>query len=322
VDVLKQAIEQTGSKFIVIDPLMAHLSASLNGWNDQEIRRALSPLAQLAEAMQVAILVIAHLNKDSKKEAIDRIGGSVGISNAARSVLFVGPDPDDPDGPIRMLAHPKCNVGAQQPTLRYHTETVLLSNGPESIETIKIVWDGEAPGITAADLVARPDPVTREDRSHAVDWLEQALPLGQERKQADIEHDAKQAGVSFYALKKAKAELHVKSRKTGYQGTWYWRREAPLYETHDSTSLDKNTSKSLKNPKGCKEVEVSPFEAPFDLFEDPKKSNNSALDLFDDSLDISTTYILSTPKEVDGVSYGEARGAAAPQGESASKNGG
>ena len=79
IDLLRQAIQQTEAKFVIIDPLMSHLSATLNGWNDQEIRRALTPLARVAEELRVSILVIAHLNKDAKKEAIDRIGGSVGI---------------------------------------------------------------------------------------------------------------------------------------------------------------------------------------------------------------------------------------------------
>ena len=84
IDILREAIQQTGANLVIIDPLMSHLSATLNGWNDQEIRRALTPLARLAEELKVSILVIAHLNKDSKKDAIDRIGGSVGISNTAR----------------------------------------------------------------------------------------------------------------------------------------------------------------------------------------------------------------------------------------------
>ena len=132
----------------------------------------------MAEELQVSILVIAHLNKDAKKEAIDRIGGSVGISNR-RSVLFAGPDPDDPDGKVKMLAHPKCNVGPEQPTLKYRTETccstmVVLnpSRPPGSCGKVKPL------GITAQDLVARPEPMSREDRGRVVEWLEKALPAG------------------------------------------------------------------------------------------------------------------------------------------------
>ena len=87
VDILREAIQQTGAKLVIIDPLMSHLSATLNGWNDQEIRRALTPLARLAEELTVSIFVIAHLNKDSKKEAIDRIGGSVGIQHGPVGAL-------------------------------------------------------------------------------------------------------------------------------------------------------------------------------------------------------------------------------------------
>jgi len=252
IDLLGKAIEQTQARLVIIDPLMAHLSATLNSWNHHEIRRALTPLARLAEELTVSILVIAHLNKDVTKAAIDRIGGSVGISNAARSVLFAGPDPDDPDGKVKMLAHPKCNVGLEQPTLRYRTESVTLPTGSETIETTRIVWEGEAPGITADDLVAKPEPVSGEARGLAVEWLEKALPVGMPRKETDIEAEAGKAGISRWVLKRVKPILQVKSKKEGFHpGVWWWWREATPNNTPSLHPSGEKPAKSLKNTKGA-----------------------------------------------------------------------
>jgi hypothetical protein len=259
----------------------------------------LTPLATLAEDLQVSILVVAHLNKDSKKEAIDRIGGSVGIANTARSVLFVGPDPDDPEGIIKMLAHAKCNVGPQQPTLKYRTETVLLSDSIDPIETTRIVWEGEAPGVTADDLVVKQDTLTREDRTQAIAWLERALPIGIRRKQHDLETEAQDAGLPWWSIRKAKVVLGVQSQKRGFKDGWvWWRSEAANHTPHLSPS-EKTPSKSLKNAKG------SEGESPriFDASSAHEAERKSASLPFDASSNISTTYTTLTPEGESQGSY-------------------
>src|SRR4051812_39128797 len=40
----------------------------------------------------------AHLNKSPGGNALYRVGGSIGLVGAARSLLAFGRDPDDPDG--------------------------------------------------------------------------------------------------------------------------------------------------------------------------------------------------------------------------------
>jgi hypothetical protein len=285
IDILHQAIQQADAKFIIIDPLMSHLSATLNGWNDQEIRRALTPLSRLAEQMQIAVLVIAHLNKDSKKEAIDRIGGSVGISNTARSVLFCGTDPQDPDGGIRMLAHPKCNVGREQPTLRYQIDEVLVEVEPEPIKTTRIVWLGEAPGYSADDLVGRPEPMSRDDRERALTWLGDALPIGSRKRQTDLEADAEKNQISKWALRKAKIILQVKSKKTGFNPTvWWWSRDPVPYNSMNLSPSDKTSSKLLKLVKKSEGESPHIFDIP-SMSEDVSKHRPLP---FDTSSEVST----------------------------------
>lgn len=251
IEVLREAIRESGARFLVLDPLMAHISGSLNAWNDHEIRLALTPLALLAAECDVSILVVAHLNKDTTKAALDRIGGSSAIGNVARSVLFAGPDPDEPEGPIKMLAHPKCNVGPLQPTLRYRIEPVQFQTGDSLIETTRVRWDGEALGVSADDLVAKPEPLSREGRSQAVDWLERYLPIGTRRKQSEIEQAAAQAGISKWTLKRVKSQLNILSRKEGFApGAWMWWREVATNNASTLHSSGKTAHKSLETPKG------------------------------------------------------------------------
>jgi hypothetical protein len=294
IEILRDAILQTHAQLVIIDPLMSHLSATLNGWNDQEIRRALTPLARLAEDLKVSILVIAHLNKDSKKDAIDRIGGSVGISNTARSVLFAGSDPNDPEGKLKMLAHPKCNVGPEQPTLRYRTEAVMLSNGGEPIETTKIIWEGEAPGITAEDLVTKPEPVSREDRGRAVEWLEHALRPGVRQKQIDLELEAAKVGVTKWMLQRVKPILQIKSKKEGFSpAVWWWWREAALNNTTVLQSSSNNGAKSLNNAKATEDCSPALFVQP----STGEDCSNRDAATFEQSSNISKTYMTLSPED-------------------------
>lgn len=302
IEILRQAVQQTMAKLIIIDPLMAHLDATLNGWNDQEIRRALTPLARLAEDCTVSVLVLAHLNKDSKKDAIDRIGGSVGISNTARSVLFAGADPDDPEGLVKMLAHPKCNVGPSAPTLRYRMEPIRLASGTDAIETTHIIWEGEAPGVTADDLMSKAEPLSQEAREQAVTWLAKILPVGARRQQTEIEAEATRTGVTVWALKKAKVLLNVKSRKTGFNpAVWWWSRDPAPYISAELSPSDKNTPKSLKNAKGSEGESPLPFDASSASEGERKIAHN----FFDAPSHISITYKTLSPEGESQGSYRE-----------------
>jgi AAA domain len=53
-----------GAAMVCIDPLNAYLSTALDSFKDHGIRKALAPLARMAAELEVACVVICHLNKD------------------------------------------------------------------------------------------------------------------------------------------------------------------------------------------------------------------------------------------------------------------
>jgi len=97
------------ASLVIIDPLTAALSSETDAHRDTDVRRALAPLAALAEALGIAVLVVRHLRK-SGGSAIASGGGSIGIAGAARSVLGCYRDPDSEGG--RLLACVKSNLAA------------------------------------------------------------------------------------------------------------------------------------------------------------------------------------------------------------------
>ena len=115
--ILEQAIKQTGTILVVIDPLMAVLGHNIDSSRDQDIREVLTPLAQVAERTGCAILIIRHLNKGSSDNILYRGSGSIGIIAVARIGLLVAHDPDDDQK--RVFATIKNNLSKIAPNLSY-----------------------------------------------------------------------------------------------------------------------------------------------------------------------------------------------------------
>lgn len=150
---------------LIIDPLAAFVSPTLNMWKDQDARRALLPLAKLAEAANLAIILIRHLTKKEDGQPIYRGGGSIGIIAAARAGFVVAKDPDRPE--VRVLASVKNNLGPTPPSLAFHIAGA--SNGSSLLE-----WEGESEW-TAESLLGglSTDPSRQIDQ--AVAFLEPLL---------------------------------------------------------------------------------------------------------------------------------------------------
>jgi hypothetical protein len=105
---LERAVRQVEAALVVIDPIMAFLSGDVNSNRDQDVRRALTPLKQMAERTGAAIVLVRHLNKTPGGNPLYRGGGSIGLIGAARSGLVVGRHADDDE--LRVLAGQKNNL--------------------------------------------------------------------------------------------------------------------------------------------------------------------------------------------------------------------
>ncbi|MEJ7872821.1 MAG: AAA family ATPase, partial [Rubrobacteraceae bacterium] len=132
---IEAAIERVGALLVVVDPLMAFLPGDVNSHRDQDIRRALAPLARLAERTGAAVVVVRHLNKGVGGNALYRGGGSIGIVGAARSGLLIAKHPEDESR--RVLASIKSNLAAPAPSLVF--ELASTETG-----AVRVDWKGES----------------------------------------------------------------------------------------------------------------------------------------------------------------------------------
>ncbi|MGH8247242.1 MAG: AAA family ATPase, partial [Gammaproteobacteria bacterium] len=108
---IEAAIEDVSAALLVLDPLVGTLGADTNTYKNQDIRRALAPLAALAEKTGVAVVAIRHLSKGNNQNPKYRGGGSIGIIGAARASFIFAENPDEPGAFI--MAPNKLNLCAK-----------------------------------------------------------------------------------------------------------------------------------------------------------------------------------------------------------------
>jgi len=83
-------------RLIVIDPIASYVGRTQADENKgSELRRVLDPLAELAEEFDVAVLIVAHVNKAAGAKAKYRVAGSAAYVSVARVAYVAGDDPDD-----------------------------------------------------------------------------------------------------------------------------------------------------------------------------------------------------------------------------------
>jgi hypothetical protein len=147
-----------------------------------------------------------------------RVNGSAGFVNAARSVLVVGPDPDDED--LRVVAHAKCNVAELAASQRFQIETRTVDGPHGPIDTSGVVALGAASGVRANDLVRSRDDGPTEQEA-AADFLRQTLEDGPSLA-ADVKTSARAAGFSVRTVERARKRAGVAFRRTAFGGAYEW----------------------------------------------------------------------------------------------------
>ncbi len=229
---IERAVQQMNARLLIIDPLFVHLSGDVNSYRDQDVRRALAPLAQLAERQDVAVLVIRHLNKMSGGHVLYRGGGSIGIVGIVRLGMLLGRTPDDEDALV--LASTKANISKKASSL-----ALRIVSSPRDPEVGMVQWEGTS-DLTAQDLVSRPSQAA-STVDGASEWLRNQLSDG-DRPAAEVCDEAEAAGISKGVLKRAKRKLGIVSKRAGGigdNGRWWW-----------SLGSEVSSEKSAKGTKG------------------------------------------------------------------------
>lgn len=224
IPLLEQSIETMQVGFLVIDPLLSHLSAKTNSHTDHEVKLALKPLITLAHNTGCLVLGNGHFGKDKAGGARKASMGSTAFTNTPRVGLAMAYDDDDPD--IRVVEVIKSNIGPKHVGRNYRVKTVAVVGLEEPVPML--VAEGVATK-SVDELISATSQMGKRIPGELVRELILAeLETGEKaRKHLDAialeKLGAKADTVYKSGLVPLKSDGRIKPRKASTDDGWYWR---------------------------------------------------------------------------------------------------
>lgn len=211
IDRLATRVDEIGDVVLIeIDPISAYLGG-IDSHKNADVRALLSPLSELAERFNVAVVVITHLNKGSGL-AMYRSVGSIAFTAAARTAWAVTKDKDDPAR--RLMLPVKNNLGNDHSGMAYQVKTAA-NDAPV------VMWEPNPVEIDINEALSTVSDDEHWAKSEAEDWLLGELN-GTPLPANDVKRRAAEAGFSWRTVERAKAACRVRSKKDGMHGPWLW----------------------------------------------------------------------------------------------------
>jgi hypothetical protein len=197
---------------IIVDPLNDYMRGTDINTNN-EVRDALDSLREFAQKHQIAVIVVHHLNKNTKVSKRHRISGSTAIRELSRAVYIFSHDDSTPEMPFCMRPD-KNNYLSEAERVGCDfsiADTVIKVDGCDC-KTVKItdvvqVVGQSSDGLDAAH--ARQDSMTQK----AMKWLERQpfYRNGLRVRASEIVKQGGAAGFTLRVLSTAKSRLAIAS---------------------------------------------------------------------------------------------------------------
>jgi hypothetical protein len=231
---LVEAVRHTQARLLVLDPILAFLGPGVLSNCDQSVRRALLPLADLAEKHGCTPLLVRHLNKRGGGRALYRGGGSIGFLGVCRSGWLAAHDPHEPGRGV--LAQLKNNLAPPQASLAYRVEAP--AGGSPALSWLgPVEWTADR---LLAARAGKEAPATPRERAR--DFLEDFLEPGP-RLLTEVWPAAQRAGLTERTLRRARELLGIRSVRVFRDGkvqSWWLLpgQEPPPAGPDDASSLE------------------------------------------------------------------------------------
>jgi len=212
-DAFEGLIRGSGAQLVICDPIQAFLGSGVDAHRANEVRPVMTHLRNLAKTYGCAIVLIEHLNKNMGGRAIYRGLGSIDVTAAARSILMLGCDEDNPQE--KGVAHIKSNCGTHGDIVGFTIDKDGFKWNPHSDITKEIILGRAALSETG----------TQSAMEHACRFLTDVLSQDA-RAVKDLHIMAGQFNISIATLRRAKDKLGlVVFRNNGFgEGSeYYWK---------------------------------------------------------------------------------------------------
>lgn len=203
---IKAAIEETGAKALILDPLASYLGADVSMNLANEVRPRFESLIDAARDTGCAIIVIAHMNKAEGMKATARVNGSVDIVAAVRSAVVIGRGTNDPDE--RVMAHSKSNLAPLGQSILFSVSDGVV----EFIDTIDMTADQVVGALGSGKIRETKQSIASRE---LLDILSNG-PVSQK----EIMSRMSELGISQRTCELAKAKLPIRSLRVDNHSVW------------------------------------------------------------------------------------------------------
>ena len=200
---IDQAIEGTGARLVIFDPIQAFIGQGGDMQNAARMRITMQRLAEIAEHHRCAFLLIGHLTKSDGGKSLYRGLGSIDIAAVARSVLLITRDKDYPD--LRYMTPIKSS-------LSYEASSICFVLDQE----VGFQWIGRCSG--PIGTLESGNSFSKKEKAKAI--LKILLSSGEMRSK-DIMTRMKQFHISERTVRTAGKELGIEAYK--HHHAWYQR---------------------------------------------------------------------------------------------------
>jgi hypothetical protein len=218
-------IDRLGVALLAADPLLSLIHGSIDTHRDRDLRKALEPLAKLADTTGCAVVGLAHFNKSASTDSLSLITGSRAFSAVARAVIAMAADPQTDDGTC-LMTQAKSNLGRTNlPSLTYHIGTAEIATDEGTAYVGRLDFTGETTR-TVGDILAETttDPAEKTERNHAATWLRDYLEhAGGQATRGDIIKAARAEGIAERTLQRATTTAKVEVTRSGFPSATTWR---------------------------------------------------------------------------------------------------
>lgn len=207
-------------KLVVFDPLEAFMGEA-NTFKNSDVRGILDPLAEIMAKREVALLGIHHLNKKDTEVAQHRIMGSTAYAAVSRMIWLVHKDREDQE--LVKMVRIKGNICKVAPGLGYRIQGITVRNiAGEEVETAVVLFDERRIYESPDDMLSMTAEAKKKPGLKAKAWLRKFLEPGPQLV-TFIKASAKQAGINWRTLQRAREELKVDSKAMEVNGqTHQW----------------------------------------------------------------------------------------------------
>lgn len=220
--------DNPGIRVATIDPI-TNYTGSAKITDEKAMRDVLTPLKELAAEHAVTIILVAHLNKRSDVNALNRVLGAVAMTGVARSAWLFAADEEAPEDGFDhgLMLHGKLNVARKaKQSLKYTIKTKKIAELPEDAEAVPYIeWNG-ASEMTAEDVLDTSSGKRSEKatKRHEAEALLRSLLSDGPKFATEIENIATARGITDATLRRAKKSLKVQSEKEKgtANGRIYW----------------------------------------------------------------------------------------------------